>query len=47
MCRRTVVDVRAVMVGFNGAGGVGGIDVKCVYMRAKILHGGELLCERT
>lgn len=47
MCRRTIIDVRAVMVGFNGAGGVRGIDVKCVDMRAKILHGGKLLCERT
>lgn len=38
-----VRDVGAVMVCFDGAGGVGGVDVECVEVCADVVYGGEAL----
>ena len=45
-CRRAFVQVRAVVVGLHAAGGVRGINVKGVQVRADSFHGAEVLLAR-
>jgi len=39
----TFVEVRAVVVRFDAAGGFGGVDVECVQVGADIVYGAEAL----